>query len=408
MRILGIETSCDETACAVVEDGTRVLSSVIASSADMHAKTGGIIPEQAARRQVESIIPVIQQALEEALGNPKLEYRNSKQITNHKSQTPSKLPNHQINKSLVDKVDAIAVTYGPGLIGSLLVGVETAKTLSLVWDKPLIKVNHLVAHIYANFVSDENKKQGTRLQQLCCRHCEQAKNKQITNCNIQHSKFYIPKFPALALVVSGGHTDLVMMESHGSIKWIGGTRDDAAGEAFDKTARLLGLPYPGGPAISKSAEKYFSEITNQKVKGSLTKFPRPMIHDKNYEWSFSGLKTAVLNDVKKNDSVDVLEYSAEIQESIVDVLVEKSVRAIKEFAPKSFLLSGGVAANKRLREKFKLKFEKDSMEINFHVPQIKYCTDNAVAISSCAYFNQDFSSWRDLIADPELTITGES
>ena len=188
MKILGIETSCDETAAAIVEDGTKILSNVVASSVEMHAKTGGVIPEEAARQQVRSILPVVEHALKDAGVKP-------------------------------GGINSIAVTVGPGLVGSLLVGIETARTLSLLWGKPLIPVNHLVAHIYANWLTGE------------------------------------PEFPALALVVSGGHTDLVLMRGHGKIEWIGGTRDDAAGEAFDKCARLLGLSYPGGPSISAEASK---------------------------------------------------------------------------------------------------------------------------------------------------------
>jgi len=204
MNILGIETSCDETAAAVIKDGTKILSNVVASSADMHAETGGIIPENAARQQIKSIIPVITSVLEKA-------------------------------KIGSEEIDVIAVTSGPGLIGSLLVGIETAKTLSLLWDKPIIPANHLSAHIYANWIS--NKK--------------------------------VPEFPALALVVSGGHTDIVLMKDHGKLEWIGGTRDDAAGEAFDKTARLLGLPYPGGPAISAEAEKYMTKTLKANYRSSL-------------------------------------------------------------------------------------------------------------------------------------------
>src|SRR5579859_6448290 len=224
MKILGIETSCDETAAAVIEQlpdkSLKILSNVIATSREMHAKTGGVIPENAAREQIKSIIPVIQNALS-------------------------------------GDRDAIAITVGPGLIGSLLVGVETAKTLAYLWNKPIIPVNHMVGHVYANFLKDT------------------------------------PQFPLLALVVSGGHTDLVYMKSHGDIKYVGGTRDDAAGEAFDKTARLLNLPYPGGPNLSKEAQKYLDENPDAK----LNFFPRPMLNENNFDWSFSGLKTAVSREV---------------------------------------------------------------------------------------------------------------
>lgn len=328
MRILGIETSCDETAAAVVEDGSKIISNVIASSSEMHIKTGGIIPESAARQQIKFVIPVISKALEN------------------------------------EKVDAIAVTVGPGLIGSLLVGVETAKTLSMLWEKPIIPVNHLVAHIYANWVNDT------------------------------------PEFPALALVVSGGHTDLVLMKGHGKITWIGGTRDDAAGEAFDKCARLLGLPYPGGPSVSKEAGLFRKNNPKQ----NLNLFPRPMIDEDNFDLSFSGLKTAVRRGVE-GKKVDTSEICANVEEAIVDCLVDKSIKAIKKLKPKSFLLAGGVAANLRLREKFKDELSANNLQVEFHVPEAKLCTDNAVSIASYAHFNHKPVSWEKVTANPELTIT---
>ena len=334
MKILGIETSCDETAAAVVENGGKILSNLVASSSEMHAKTGGVIPEQAARQQVKSIIPIVGQALE-------------------------------VSGQSLETIDAVAVTVGPGLVGSLLVGVETAKTLAHLYQKPIIPVNHLVAHIYANWLSGKN-----------------------------------PKFPALALVVSGGHTDLVLMKSHGNLEWIGGTRDDAAGEAFDKTARLLGLEYPGGPSISREAKKY--------LKGArLNLFPRPMINEDNFDWSFSGLKTAVLRTVEKQKSLDVPRFSAEIQEAIVDVLVEKTLRAVKKFKPQSLLLAGGVAANQRLREKFESEIKNQKLKIKFFAPPPSLCTDNAAYIASSAYFINSPTGWQQLEANPELTIVGQ-
>ena len=359
MIVLGIETSCDETAAAVVESGINILSNVVASSKELHIKTGGIIPEQAAREQLKSIILVIETALKDANTN-------------------------------LRTIDAVAVTYGPGLIGSLLVGVETAKSLSYIFNKPIIPVNHLAAHIYANFILKDQKGKTINPKQ--------------------------PQFPALALVVSGGHTDLVLMKDHPSassgqvnIKWIGGTRDDAAGEAFDKTARLLGLPYPGGPAISAEATKY--EILNTKYK--LKMFPRPMINEDNFDWSFSGLKTSVFRKVKGQERKRVKEklsiprFSAEIQEAIVDVLVEKTLRAVKKYKPRSLLLAGGVAANKRLREEFKLAIGHLSFDIGFYVPPPYLCTDNAAYIASYAFFNQSPIPWYKVDTNPQLTITGE-
>jgi N6-L-threonylcarbamoyladenine synthase len=329
MKILGIETSCDETAAAVVEDGTKIISSVVASSAEMHAKTGGVIPEQAARQQVRSILPVITEALGD---NP--------------------------------EIDAIAVTQGPGLIGSLLVGVETAKTLAFLWKKPLIPVNHLVAHIYANWLTEKP-----------------------------------PQLPALALVVSGGHTDLVLMTGHGKLKWIGGTRDDAAGEAFDKSARLLGLPYPGGPSISLSAAKLGETDFNFDL------FPRPMLKDNNFDWSFSGLKTAVLRVTESRDKRYSKErLAAEVQEAIVEVLVDKTLRAVRKFKPKSLLLAGGVSANARLREEFMAQAKAQRLKVDLRFPPPGLCTDNAAYIAACAFFNNSPVPWKNLSVNPEATI----
>jgi N6-L-threonylcarbamoyladenine synthase len=386
MIILAIETSCDETAVAIVKNGTKVLSSVVASSQEFHIETGGIIPEVAARQQLASIIAVIEKSINVAFSNSKSEYRYPKQIRNSSDQNSK--PNTDIRRPMSDFIDAIAVTYGPGLIGSLLVGVETAKTLSYLWDKPIVPVNHLVGHIYANFIRELpiSKKQAPLIS------------------NYQFPK-NPPKFPSLAIVVSGGHTDLVIMNSHGDLEWLGGTRDDAAGEAFDKSARLLGLPYPGGPAISASAEKL---KTKKNLKLNL--FPRPMINSKNLDFSFSGLKTAVFNRIKEQESGGVKDktsnqqLAAEVQEAIVDVLVAKLIKAINKYKPKSFLLSGGVAANSRLREKLKLQIANCKLKIDLHVPPPSLCTDNAAYIASAAYFNYKPVDWRKIKADPQLRI----
>jgi len=342
MKILGLETSCDETAVAVVEDGTKILSSVVASSLKLHTETGGIIPEVAARQQIKSILPVLKEALEKA-----------------------KI------KSIENEIDALAVTTGPGLIGSLLVGVETARVLSYFFKKPLIPVNHLVAHLYANWLEKENS----------------------------------PSFPALALVVSGGHTDLVLMKDHGKITWIGGTRDDAAGEAFDKSARLLGLPYPGGPSIAKAALDYKENKNNPPIK-----FPRPMINEDNFDWSFSGLKTAVLREInklsekEKNNKQIISQLAFEVQEAICEVLVEKTLRGVKIYQPKSLLLGGGVSANSRLKEKFIEEIKNQKLKVDFYSPSSQFSTDNAAAIAACAFFNQKKVGWLKIEADPGLTI----
>jgi N6-L-threonylcarbamoyladenine synthase len=336
MKILGIETSCDETAAAVIEDGTKIISNFVATSAKLHVKTGGIIPEVAARQQIKSIIPVIKEALKMAKTEP-------------------------------DDIDALAVTIGPGLAGSLLVGVETAKTLSYLWQKPIIPVNHLIGHIYANWLETGSRK----------------------NPN--------PAFPALALVVSGGHSDLVLMRHSRMPKWLGGTRDDAAGEAFDKCARLLGLGYPGGPAISAAAEKFQASNPNFQLK----LFPRPLINEDNFDFSFSGLKTAVAREVQGQEltETDKEKLAAEVQEAIIDVLVAKSVKAVEKLKPQSFLLAGGVAANQRLREKLESKIKN-----KLFVPQPKLCTDNATFIAAAAFFQPEKVNWQKLAINPQLTI----
>jgi len=328
--ILGIETSCDETAAAVVEDGVRCLSSSLATSRELHEKTGGIVPEVAARKQVESIVPVIEDCLEKA------------------------------GKTL-QEMDAIAVTVGPGLIGSLVVGVAAAKALSLAAQKPVIPVNHLVGHIYGNWVDASD----------------------------------LPEFPAVVLIVSGGHTDLVLMRGHGDLKYLGGTLDDAAGEAFDKVARLLGIKkYLGGAELSRVA----SRCKENKL---AAKLPRPMIDDKTFDFSFSGLKTAVKRVVDTGD-FDLESIACEFEQAIADVLVSKTIRAAKIHGVKSILLGGGVAANKVLRE----RFETASKEIGakLHIPPINLCTDNAIYIASAAYFNQMKKSLGEIVENPSLGI----
>lgn len=347
MKILAIETSCDETAAAIIEGSpkdskVKVLSSVVSTSIKLHAETGGIIPETAAREQVKYILPVIEKAFEKI--GIKLTEKSSPEIDN------------------------IAVTIGPGLIGSLLVGVETAKTLAYIWKKPIIPVNHLFGHIYANFVKqDSNKKE--------------------------------IKFPAIVLVVSGGHTDLLLMKSHSDIKWLGGTRDDAAGEAFDKIGRLLKLPYPGGPNIENAAKK--GDETAYKL-------PRPLIGSFDYDFSFSGLKTAAhreINKISKLNEKKVADLSASVQKAIIDVLVKKTLRAAKKEEVKSILLSGGVSANENLTKKFIYEIKKNKLDVNFFVPEKWLCTDNAAMIGAAAFFTGIAIPWKDVDVNPELYFT---
>lgn len=379
MIILGIETSCDETAASVVKGGQKILSHVVASSAEMHIKSGGVIPENAAREQVKSIIPVVQEAIIQSL-----------QTTDYGLQQEKAVDGRPWT---VDHIDAIAVTIGPGLIGSLLVGVETAKTLAVVWGKPIVPVNHLVAHIYANWLSPN----------VTLNDNEGSKRESSSRSDLSQND--IPRLPAVALVVSGGHTNLVLMHDHGKLEYIGGTRDDAAGEAFDKTARLLGLPYPGGPSVAKAASNYSLPTTNYQPF-----LPRPMINEDNFDFSFSGLKTAVLREVNKlkdnqqfnNATIEQLSFG--IQEAITDVLVDKTLRAVKKYGVSTLLLAGGVAANSRLTEKFKLAIGHLAFSINFHVPPPKLCTDNASYIAACAEYNYHPLPWQEITANPSLTI----
>lgn len=315
MKIFGIETSCDETAAAVVEDGVKVLSNVIASSVDMHQVTGGVVPEVAAREHLRQISPVIDKALLEA----GCEWKD---------------------------IDLIGVTTHPGLVASLLVGVNTAQTLAYIHQKPLIEVNHVHGHIYANFLGRETP----------------------------------PQFPLIVLTVSGGHNELILMRGHHDFKVLGETLDDAAGEAFDKVARLLGLGYPGGPVISKWAEKGDSAAFH---------FPRVMLEgDHELNFSFSGLKSAVRREVEGLDKADdktVADLCASFQMAVVEVLAEKLALAARLHQVKEVHLAGGVSANRLLRKVVREKLP-DSLPLYWPVEQI-FCTDNAAMIASAAYFS---------------------
>lgn len=321
MKILGIESSCDETAAAIVEDGKKLLSNVVVSQIDVHKEYGGVIPEIAARSHIEAINPVINKALAEA-------------------------------NLTIDDVDAIAVTYAPGLIGSLLIGTLAARTLAILHHKPLVKVQHVEGHVYANFL---NEKQ--------------------------------PEFPLLALIVSGGHSQLVLFKDHGNYELLGQTNDDAIGEAFDKVAKILGLPYPGGPAIARAAkdgDKFKYHLPDAKLKHP-------------YDFSFSGLKTAVLRAVQKEVGVsydfpsfklkdklktsEINDFAASFQYTAIKTLVTKTVKAYNEFQPKSVVIAGGVAANQELREQLKT-----ALPIDIDYAPISLCTDNAAMIATLGYY----------------------
>lgn len=334
--ILGIETSCDETASAVVENGCRILSNVVASQVAVHAQYGGVFPEIASREHVLKIIPVIAEAMQTA------------GVT-------------------YNDLSAIAVTHGPGLAGSLLVGVNTAKALAFANDVPLIGVNHLEGHIYAAWLD--------------------ATLKVAQNFDTENP------FPLVALLVSGGHSELVLMRRHGQYQQLGCTLDDAAGEAFDKVARLLGLSYPGGPAIQKAAETGNAEAF---------KLPRAWLRG-TYDFSFSGLKTAVLHLVQsfENQPAPVADIAASFQTAIADVLVEKTVRAADEFGAKHIVLAGGVSANAVLRKTMLAR-----AEIPVVIPPIKLCMDNGAMIAAAAWrhFQAGEQSALDLDVVPALKL----
>ena len=312
--ILAIETSCDETAVAITR-GKDILADLVSSQIDLHAKYGGIVPEVAARKHVEMIIPLLEEAFSKA----------------------------EIKK---DDVDAIAGTNGPVLITSLIVGVDTAKSLAFALKKPLIAINHLEAHIYSNFINQDKI-----------------------------------EFPALCLIVSGGHTQLVLMTDHGKYKTIGETRDDAAGEAFDKIARLLNLGFPGGPVISQLAD-FGNSCSYQ--------FPRPMLNDNSFDFSFSGLKTDVMRLVKSKPSFTEQEINnicASFQAAVIDTLIAKTLGAAKKFDIKTLMIAGGVSANKNLRRMLSRQAKSELPEITFCLPNPKFTTDNAAMIASAAYYH---------------------
>jgi N6-L-threonylcarbamoyladenine synthase len=328
-RVLGIETSCDETAAAVVVDGHEVLSSVVSSQVDLHARFGGVVPEIASRAHVELLTPVIARSLIEAGIDD-------------------------------DHVDAVAATVGPGLIGALLVGVSAAKTLALVWDVPFVAVNHLEAHLYAALLEDPEL-----------------------------------ELPVVVLLVSGGHTLLVLMTGHGQYEVLGSTIDDAAGEAFDKVARYLGLGYPGGPAIDAIA-----------MEGDPTAiaFPRAIMDD-GYDFSFSGLKTSVVNHVRRHPEVATEDVAASFQEAVVDVLVTKARRAARDHGAKGLCLAGGVAANSQLRERLLDACVADGLRA--FLPSRSMCTDNAAMVAAAGWYRlqSDGPSPLDTGASPNLRLT---
>ncbi|KMZ43034.1 MULTISPECIES: tRNA (adenosine(37)-N6)-threonylcarbamoyltransferase complex transferase subunit TsaD [Bacillales] len=330
--ILGIETSCDETSAAVIRDGREVLSNVIASQADIHKRFGGVVPEVASRRHVENITLTIEEALTEA------------------------------GKTL-DDIQAIAVTYGPGLVGALLVGVAAAKAISMARGIPLIGVHHIAGHIYANRLVQEME------------------------------------FPLIALVVSGGHTELVWMKEHGQFEILGETRDDAAGEAYDKVARALNMPYPGGPHIDRLAHEGEANVP----------LPRSWLAPDSYDFSFSGLKSAVLNTLhnaaQRGETVEPANLAASFQDSVTEVLVEKTIRAARSHGAKQVLLAGGVAANRGLRERLQARCETEGIPLV--IPPFSLCTDNAAMIAAAGFIKYEKGQFEglDLNGVPSLSLS---
>lgn len=331
--VLGIETSCDETAASVVKNGNEIISNVVASQIESHKRFGGVVPEIASRHHVEQITLVIEEALSKA-------------------------------EMGFDDLDAIAVTEGPGLVGALLIGVNAAKALSFAHQIPLVGVHHIAGHIYANRLIGE-------LQ-----------------------------FPALALVVSGGHTELVYMKEHGSFEVIGETLDDAAGEAYDKVARTMGLPYPGGPQIDKLAAVGTDSIP----------LPRAWLEEGSYNFSFSGLKSAVINTLhnasQKNEVIPPEDLAASFQQSVIDVLTAKTSKAAKEYGVKQVLLAGGVAANKGLRAALQQEFS-HSGDPELFIPPLSLCTDNAamIAAAGTVAFEKGIRGSYDMNGQPGLELT---
>ncbi|MDD4069398.1 MAG: tRNA (adenosine(37)-N6)-threonylcarbamoyltransferase complex transferase subunit TsaD [Candidatus Izemoplasmatales bacterium] len=324
--VLGVETSCDETSVSIVKDGKEVLSNVVLSQIDIHREYGGVVPEIASREHVKGITYVFDKALRDA----KLNYED---------------------------ISLIAVTKGPGLIGSLLIGVNAAKVISLNYNIPIVGVHHIAGHIYANYIDNGME------------------------------------FPLLALVVSGGHTELILMNEHYDFNRLGETQDDAVGEAYDKVARVLGLPYPGGPVVDKMA----------KTGRDVYKFPRPMIDSGDFNFSFSGLKSHIINlhhnMQQRNETINIEDFCASFQEAVTDVLVAKTIKAKEQYKVKQVIVAGGVAANSGLRKKMKSMIN----DIPVYFPNMDYCTDNAAMIASAGYFQYKKYNKAD-----DLLLNGQS
>lgn len=380
MSILAIETSCDETAAAVVEksgNSVRVLSNIVSSQIALHAPFGGVVPNLAAREHTKNITPVVESALQEA-------------------------------RVSVDDIEAVAVTAGPGLAPALQIGVTAAKSLAYLWQKPLLPIHHIEGHIYANFINEQPTT-----------HNRQPSQKQARYPLSVVSSASESAFPLLALVVSGGHTELVLMRDHFTYEILGETEDDAVGEAFDKVAKMLGLPYPGGPEIARRADAFRKSIAFSLHSSATFSFPRPMKESGDYRFSFSGLKTAVLYFLKKHASQKQEEtfihtVCYEFQEAALDILLEKTRRALTEHRPKTAIIAGGVSANTELRRRMSEMVAQEFPETQFLMPPFEYSLDNAAMIGAAALFRWEhlesdrkrlaLTSWRTLVANPAMPL----
>ena len=389
MKILGIETSCDETALAVLEGGgtgyphLRILANEISTQIEIHRKYGGVVPNLAKREHGRNLVPV----LLEVLKNTESKIKKSQPIQNSKLGKIEEIFERedellkQFKKEILPlekpDIDVIAVTCGPGLEPALWVGINFARALSLLWDMPLIGVDHMEGHISANFIRNDSEQKTMNNEQKI-------------------------QFPALALTVSGGHTQLVLMPKLLEYRLLGETLDDAAGEAFDKVARLLGLPYPGGPEIARVA---------QDGKTDAFDFPRPVLTSKDYNFSFSGLKTAVLYTVREMSENELKKKTADLaasfQQAVIDVLISKTLRAAKEFGVKTIMMGGGVAANQELRQQLGEAIEKSLQATSYQLPPAELATDNAAMIAAAGYMHfvrGERSDWKTLEADANKII----
>lgn len=437
ITILAIESSCDETSAAVItreHNQPVILSNIVSSQIDLHAKTGGVVPEVASRAHMEAIIHVIQEALQRA--NPKIQDTSSKKflnILNTNSQDSQKLTanSYKLTADMLSKITHIAVTAGPGLIGSLLVGFNTAKSLSYALDIPIIPINHIEGHIYSAFggetprdkIQDTNNSQITNskfLKHVIASEAKQSKSDQPPEGGSPFGRLTAPRrgislwktksFPILALTVSGGHTSLTLIKDHGAYEHIGGTLDDAAGEAFDKVAKLLDLGYPGGPAVSKVAAKFRQTGTRTGLA-----LPLPLAHDKSYNFSFSGLKTSVLNTLRKaereyeDNPQKLAEFKAELacvfEETAVKHLIDKTLKATKKYRVKTVLLAGGVSANQHLRKQ--LSYQLSAISLQLIMPPLDLCGDNAAMIGVAAYYHvlrNDLKNYDEISVDSNLKL----